>query len=296
MGESPAGHPEDPWRQSRHSELGLWSNGNAADGPCEEEGWKDLHVFNSLPVQCELTMAFLGRTTAASALERHDPAVVESHDGERCGSPMALSTQTLEPDHFPISGFFKDPSADDLHERPQIRGAGLSIGFISPSANEASPDCTCPSNEATRSARVSHVLSRQARHGSETCTSEPLNGLTCSDHDDGTLWMASHSHMAKNNHLYSTEIVRNFDPSNATGAAAVHDTEENARNEKILDDSAIDTASASGMAWATVVTGELMFRHPSLHGFQLPPAFPPRRRGFDPGELEGAMAAAFGWG
>lgn len=286
---------EDPWRQSTHPESMIWDNGDAAGDPCEEVGWNDLHECTSLPVQCELSMAFLGRTTAAPAVEKCDLAVVESHKGEQSSAVLELEARNrVEPNHLATGGLTQDLSPNSSHKRPEVSGAGFSTKCTFSPSNEASPGPAQPSTESNRPVCISSNECRQPLKAAESSTSKQLARYPQRDHNEHAQKLISPSLFAQHSHLHRTDILQGlFSPK--TTWAVVHDTDEQARSESMLDDSVVDTADASDVTGTTFVTGELTVRHPSLHGFQLPPPFPPRRRGFDPGELEGAMAAAFGW-
>ncbi|KAI7347666.1 hypothetical protein KC320_g7110 [Hortaea werneckii] len=240
-------------------------------------------------------MASLDRTITASTPERYDLAVAESHNGEQTSSVLELKARNgVEPNHLPAGWLTQDLSPNSSHKRPEVSGAGFSTKCASSPSNEASPGPAQPSKGSTRSIGIISNECRQPLKAAESSTSKQLARYPQRDHNEHAQKLISPSLFAQHSHLHRTDILQGLFPSKTTWAVA-QGMEGDALEEKMLDDSVLDTADASDVTGTTFVTGELTVRHPSLHGFQLPPPFPPRRRGFDPGELEGAMAAAFGW-
>lgn len=138
-------------------------------------------------------------------------------------------------------------------------------------------------------------------------------------------------HMAKNRHLYSPATLQKFVPSVAAEPVELDAGEEteikrvpyaelpggdapkkrtslhhevhgesspklphpsSSRPNRERKDSARDVKEAVSVT--ETIMGEYIVKFPSIPGFTPPPAFPPKRRGFDPGELEAAIQAAFG--
>lgn len=288
--------PVDLWRQSERPGFAMRSNGDAAHEFCGEECWRGLQGPISQPAPCDLPMAIRDRVVATSTLERYNLAVVANRNDDQSSSVLELEARNrVEPSQHLTGGITENLSPNSSLGRPEVSGVRFSTKHTSPPSNEASPDPVQRSIESNRSICISSNKGRQFLKAETSCTSKQLARYQPMDHDEDVQKPLSPSYFAQYSHMHSTDIPQGLFPSKAT-RAVVQGMEEHAQREMMGDDLVINSANASDMRHQEVKMGEVTVRHPSLHGFQMPPAFPPRRRGFDPGELEGAMAAAFGWG
>lgn len=287
--------PVESWRKSESPGFAMRSNGDAAHEFCGAECWRGLQGPISQPAQCDLPMAIRERVVATSTLERYKLAVVVSRNDEQSGPVLELEARNrVEPSHLPSGALSGDLNLNSSHVRTGISGASFSTNYTSSPSTEASAGPAQPSTESNRSIGIRSTECTRSLKSTESSSAKQIARCPQIEYDGDAQKLISPLYFAQHSLVNSTDILQGVFPSKARRAVE-QDTKEGPRSNRILDDLVVEGIDASDMKWTKVGMDDVTLCHPSLHGFELPPAFPPRQRGFDLGELEGAMSAAFGW-